>query len=159
MQGLRSSPEGDSLLELVQPSRRAARPGRAPRSELDADRAVAASRSAAGRSRRSALPAAGAAGAPADRSPATRFTAGLGLRIAGYAAVERLAEAYETVEAIVAREASRVGFDVVTLRDSFVEAGLENLRGRSLVHPDARGHARISETLLEPVASALDAGR
>jgi lysophospholipase L1-like esterase len=53
------------------------------------------------------------------------------------------------VYAIVEHESLRVGFDLVSAREEFVERGLESLRLRpaEMIHPNRSGHAILAEVL------------
>jgi lysophospholipase L1-like esterase len=58
---------------------------------------------------------------------------------------------------IVEMEARRAGFDSVNLTDTFMRAGLENLKTKwgDIIHPNASGHSLIAEVLSEYVESRL----
>jgi lysophospholipase L1-like esterase len=55
--------------------------------------------------------------------------------------------AYRLVYEIIEHEARRVGFDVVQLRDAFVDADLKEVRNKGFVHPNALGHEIIADGL------------
>ena len=54
---------------------------------------------------------------------------------------------YRKVYEIVAHEAKRVGFRVLSLHDAFVEYELERLRRKGPIHPNAAGHQLIAREL------------
>jgi lysophospholipase L1-like esterase len=59
----------------------------------------------------------------------------------------QLGDAYRQAYALVEHEAARVGFDVLNLRDAFLRYGLERVRTRNWLHPNAEGHELIASEL------------